>query len=237
MARSSANPLRWITPSQFVICLVLFFLPWVEIQCPMPKGGLNFNVGAPPQAGPPEFIWTGFVQQSGLQAATGGYSFVDPTLQKMYEAEKRNPTDKNAKADAKKDDPPPAPLLWLYLLAVIAGIAIGFAMPPGYVRKGALIGCCVLALVSAGGQAVIGFPIQTKIEEELKEDKGGGANLKLDSDMRPKTRLKIPFFLAVLFSLGALVTTLIEPMGTKPKSRRPRDEEELEEGEPYDPGF
>ncbi|MCI0704504.1 MAG: hypothetical protein L0241_25905 [Planctomycetia bacterium] len=38
MAKSSGfNLLRVITPSQLGICLILFFLPWIEIQCVPPK--------------------------------------------------------------------------------------------------------------------------------------------------------------------------------------------------------
>ena len=33
--------MKFLTPGQMAICLLLFFLPWVELQCPMPKGAMG----------------------------------------------------------------------------------------------------------------------------------------------------------------------------------------------------
>jgi hypothetical protein len=229
VATSRLNILRFVTPAQLVMCVILFFLPWTEIQCPMPAGGLNFDFNAPRKAGPPEIAWTGFVQQSGFQVATGTYSFVDTTLQRMFEAEK----------GAKKDDIPGAPLLWGYLIAVFVGVGLGFAMAPGKVRKCALVACCILALGSAGGQAAMGFPLKTKLDEEIKKDRGvagvlgpqrGNAKGNFGDDLEPRSALKIPFFLALLFALGALVTAVLEPTtpttsGSKPRGKYDFDDE------------
>jgi hypothetical protein len=222
-------PFRWITPSQLAICIILFFLPWVEIQCPMPKG-LDFN-NPNAQFDPKNIDWTPMVRQSGFQAATGNYSFVDPNLQKMTE---------QANTKDKKDDKPAAALLlWVFFLAVIAGTSIGFIVPSSSKKKGLLLVCCIVAFGTVGTQAAIGFPISSQTKNEMKRDKGQNnmpMGMGLKEDEMFKTSLKISFYLTLLFCLGATVTTLLESV-PKPrkKKRHTEEEDEASEDEPNQP--
>lgn len=217
--------MKFLTPGQMTICLILFFLPWVELQCPMPKGAMgamNAKPGAMPNLDSKDVVWTGFINQSGLQVATGKFSFSDSTMQQMVDA-KGGP--KGGK-DGKEDGPDKAPLLWVYLLAVLAAVGLGFALPSGPARKAALAGCCGLALLVAGGQAAMGFPIAKAMDEGSKGGaKGGGkANPMMDDmfdGLKPKVKYLFPFYLSLLLCVGGLVTALIEPApAAKPRKRR-----------------
>src|SRR5262245_8634180 len=121
MASSAANPLRWITPGQLVICIVLFFLPWIDIQCPVPDFN-NLKIGgAPPdpKAALKNASYTPLLSQTGLQAATGKYTIEEPLLRQQIEESKRAARNMGVQAQ-KEDEIKAAPLLWGYLGAVIA---------------------------------------------------------------------------------------------------------------------
>ncbi len=229
--------MKFATPGQLLICLVLFFLPWIEIQCPVPDLG-NMKIGEiqkDPQKKPSikDMTYSGFLTQSGFQAATGGYTISDPTMRQMVESSKKMAKEMGGKAGGAKaeDEIKSAPLLFLYPLAAIAGIIIGFVLPGGGAKKGMLIGCCALVLVAAGGQAAMGFPVEKDIKEQQSKKGGGGAgamNAELGGDVL-KTVYKFPFFLALLFAVGGIVTAVLEPAGTgkgKKKSKYDFDDEE-----------
>jgi F0F1-type ATP synthase assembly protein I len=230
MSKAAISPFRWITPSQLVICLILFFLPWVEIQCQMPR---DFNFKNPnAKFDPNDLVWTPVIHQSGLQVATGQYSFSDSEMQKeadQHADQKAKQKDQPIGQKAKqKDQPDAAPLLWVFLAAVVAGILIGFFVPSSAQKKGLLIVCCLVALGMAGGQAVIGFPITQQIKEQLKVDKDGNNGLQMETREMFKSSLKIPFYLTLLFCAGAIVTTLLEPVH-KPRKRQRIVEEDDDE--------
>ena len=225
------SPLRWITPSQLVICLILFFLPWIEIQCPMPKDFKNPNPNANMKFDPKDVDWTPFIRQSGWQAATGNYSLVDPTLQKMMDQQ----ADKKEK-EKEKDKPDMAPLLLIFLFVVIVGILVGFIFSPSPLKKGVLAGCCLLALATAGAQAAAGFPITKQIKEQSNRDAGKMGNLQLGTGEMLKSSLQISLYLTLLFTVGALVTTVLEPVRKPKKKKRVVIEEEDEEIEDEEEG-
>lgn len=242
--KPALSPLRFATPGQLVMCLLLFFLPWIEIQCPMPD--LN-KIQAEPgkKAAPPDpknMPYIPLISQSGFQAATGAYTFADPMIRQQMEQSKAmggglGKGGKDAKAGSDKDEPSGAPLLWLYLVAVVAGIAVGFVLQTGKVRKLVLIGCCVLALVAAGGQALIGFPITQKIREQptgMPGGRGGEGAPKLDPDDVMKTVYKIPFFLALALCVGGIITAAVTP-NSPSKPKRPVDDADDEDDDDQRP--
>ena len=101
----------------------------------------------------------------------------------------------------------------------------------------------------------MGFPLKAKLDEEVKKDRGlaGGfgpqrGNVKMNfgdvnrpgavtiDEPEPKSALRIPFFLALLFALGALVTAVLEPTtpttsGAKKRSKYDFDDEDDEDDE------
>jgi hypothetical protein len=220
------SALRFATPAQLLMCLVLFFLPWVEIQCPaIDLGDLQFKMPAngdvekQPAKKPEKY--TAFLTQTGLQAATGKYTFADSSVQQMMDQAK-----KMAPPGAKKEDEiKAAPLLFLVPIAALAGMVVGLAMPASGAKKGILIVCCALVIATAGGQAAMGFPVEKDIKKQQEEKGKQGAPPGLEGDAF-KTVYKVPFFLTLVFALGGLVTAAIEPATSAKKRRRYRSRDE-----------
>lgn len=229
MSSPPSSPLRWITPGQFAICIVLFFLPWIEIQCGVPDFANLGNLGKlnnPANGAKPEVkvvSWRPLMTQSGLEAATGEYTITDPDLRAMMDQGQKAAKQAGGPVVQSREDnkPKAAPLLWAYLLAAVVGVVVGLAMPTGTVRKLILVVCCAVALIAAGGQAAAGFPVEQDIKEQKKEQGKGEA----DEFLRAKYQM--PFYLALLFVVGALVTTLAEPATVV---RRPRQMYDFDEG-------
>ena len=223
-----------------MICVILIFLPWIEIQCPMPDLG-NPNVlgpvggDAPKKASTKDMKYTSLLTQSGLQIATGEYTMTDPTMRKMMEQAKE--LGKQAGGEQKEDKVKKAPLLWLYPIAAIGGIFAGFVMPGGGPRKAMLVICCALALLAVGGQAAMGFPVEKDIKEQQAKDQkqGGGAAVAIEGDVF-KTVYKFPFYLALILAFGGILTAAIEPenFGKKKRAEQPYEFDD-EVGEPLPP--
>jgi hypothetical protein len=213
------SPLKFLTPSQLVMCLILFFLPWVEVQCAFPKASASMQ--SLEKMDPADVVWAGVLQQSGIEITLGQVTYADQTKQASIE--------KSSKA-AKESGPGGAHLLWLYLLALLAGIGLGFALPVGKARKPALAGCCALALLVAGGQATMGLPVMKGLEAQA-EGMMGSKKDKESLDDIVRLKYKFPFYLSMFLLVGALGTALLEPGAATGPPPRPKDEEEPEEDE------
>lgn len=216
----SFNPLRLLASGQLFICLILFLLPWIEVQCVPTKPAVKdpdalFDV-APGMAGPRPFF-----TQSGLQIATGGYTVADPDLKRLMEAQK-NPqslppgvtVEKSAEKQQEIDG---APLLFLFPVAVLAGMVLGVVLPPGKARRLVLAGCCAGALGVVGLQAAIGFPaVQSLKEKQDAKKPAAGPPRTLEVDF--KTVWKFPLYLTLLLLVGAAGTAFVDG-GTKKKPK------------------
>jgi hypothetical protein len=235
------SALRFATPGQLLMCLILFFLPWIEVQCRVPDlKNTEDNQTA---------VWDGISSQSGFQAATGKQA-LKPAFRAAAKSEE------HLKAAEKAT---PAPILWAYLGAVIAGVVVGLACPPDGLRKAALVSCCVLALASVGSQTTMGFPVEKDWADEIKKQEAEQAKYQrladdiLELSGEPKqntpqetrsgtkptdalrTSYKAPFYLSLLFAIGALLSALFEPIRRAvAKPGEPRAEEGLEIGQPLD---
>ena len=234
-AKAALGVFRFLTPGQLAICLVLFFMPWVEVQCGMPGlGQMGANFGnpkaPPPKIAAKDLSYSPLMTQSGYQAAMGEYT-LDPSLQRMMDQSKQMAKGMGGevKGGMKEEKVKKAPVLFLFPAAALAGVVLGLVLPAGRARKFVLILCCGLALASAGTQAAIGFPITEEVKKDPEVGGGGkGKNADL-GDLKPddiiKTVYKAPFYLALLFALGGLVTTLVEP-NARPKPTRDAYEED-----------
>lgn len=232
MSKLTSSPLRWITPGQLAICVVLFFLPWIEIQCGVPDLGNLANPGNignfdnPAKAAKPDLkvtSWRPLFTQTGLEAATGEYTIADPDLRAFMDKGKQAARDAGVQPNARakgEDKPKTAPLLWGYLIAAVVGVVLGLILPSGGLRKVLLILCCAIALVAAGGQAAAGFPIEQDIKEQKGKAKGNDFGNPGGEEFI-RARYKIPFYLALLFATGALVTALAEPMRSAARTKKP----------------
>jgi len=240
-ARPATSVLRFVTPGQFAICLTLFFLPWIEVQCGLPNlnnlGGAKLggpNV-APPKISKDDLRYSSLITQSGFQAATGKYTVSNEMMKQMIdEAEQKAKNAGGEKEEVKK-----APVLFLFLGASIAGLVLGLALPLGRTRKFLLVLCGGLALASAGTQAAIGFPITEDVKKNPEMGGGNGNDQDLGG-LKPedviKTVYQIPFFLALLFATAAVVCAFLEPNGTAPARRRRYDDYDDDDA-PDDRGF
>jgi hypothetical protein len=225
--------LRLFTPIQLVACIGLFFLPWIEIQCPkLDLNGLDGKAGGGRKPDPRAESYTPFISQSGFQVATGDYTIQDGFTRMMMEQ-----GDKSGAPPKKEDEIPQAPLLFGFLVAVSFGAVLGFALTPGWARKIVLILCCIGALGVIGGQFAMGFPIEKAVREGKKKDaaRGGGGDFDRKSDVAPeeifKTVYKWPFYLSLALVLGAAFTALIEPGPPSPKRKRDRDRDAEEDSD------
>jgi hypothetical protein len=209
---------RLLTPGQFAICAVLFFLPWVEVQCQVPDlSGLQDGKARPraQKTGAKSGGWVPIFSQSGLEGATGEYTILDSNMRAMVEMSKQNGAKKGSDDEIK-----PAPILFGYLGAVVAGAVLGLVLPCGWARKGILLVVCAVAGGTVGWQASKGMPLAQGVQEVINKDRAKGAEN--DDGVKPeevmKTKYKVPFYLALALIATATLTVLVEPV-SRPKAK------------------
>jgi hypothetical protein len=242
------NPLRFLTPAQLVICLVLFFLPWIEMSCTLPpeatKGADKEELAEfRKKTGVDPTRPIGMINQSGLQIATGDSSLASD-FKRIEEKMKQEVGGAGGgfkmEKDPTKEKKETAPLLFAYPVALVA--AIVFALVPWVspARKFLAMGFCLAAFGVVGLQAAIGFPLDRELKKETEKMKnmggmfgpgggpGGGPNA---ADVF-KVRWKFPLYLSLLLVLGAAGTALLGdtvPARRPKKKRRYEDEDEAED--------
>jgi hypothetical protein len=183
---SSFSPLRLFTPIQLMFCLLLFFLPWIDIQCVIPAARLKNMSKQQLENHRTDYDWDpstpfSYASQSGFQIATGEAS-PGSDMRRALEKQKKlfgggdggqMATDPGVFAGRKKKGAT-APFLMLYPLAVLGGVIVGFVLGPGSARRITLLSVCLGALVLVGLHAVIGFPVERQIKELAENDSGMG---------------------------------------------------------------
>ena len=124
--------------------LVLFFLPWIDIQCSQKS----------------------FATQTGIQAIYGGGS---PSEDMKAFVEEQN--QKNSAASKKEDAMGYSPLVALALLAVIGAVAASFVdlRSSGEPRTNLVGILCAAALVLISAQMMIGFPVGKSLGKSMAE--------------------------------------------------------------------
>jgi hypothetical protein len=140
---------RFGSPAALLLALVLFPLPWVEVQCNRPIGDSGSRVLA---------------QQSGLQAAYGGYT------ENLFVQEARSGRATfSLPPGLRKQEVTVSKSGWmiLYALVLIGGVAAGLA-----VRRQALRAVLLLACSAAAGavlfiQARAGFPLEQAVPNNV----------------------------------------------------------------------
>jgi hypothetical protein len=257
-AAPSFSPLQLFAPIILLVCAVLFVLPWIEIQVVpppsevknMPKERVEMvkkEIGIDPTKP------IGIIAQSGFQIANGTASLGSDMKRVMDKMQEKLGTkmEKSPEAELneglKKEEGVSAPLLFLYPVVILGGIVLGCIPWAGIVRKILVASCCAAAIGIIGLQAVIGFPLETKIKEKSKDSRGGGmfafpgmggmggGGGKADSKEADPFRVawNIPLYLAFLLLLSAAGTAFLGPAGapTKYKKRRYDDDDEEDDGD------
>jgi hypothetical protein len=179
--------------------------------------------------------WRPLLSQTGFQAATGKYSFVDPEMQQLVEKGEKIKGQIGGSKENKEEKLDSALLLWGFVIAILAGTVFGLIMPSSLTKKGILILCCLVALGAVGAQTAIGFPI-SKQKDDMKGMGGNNnaAQLGLKPEDLMRTSYKIPFYLTFLFCVGAIATTLLEESPMPRKKKRHIEEDEVSDDEPPD---
>jgi hypothetical protein len=190
MAKSlSFSPLQLFTPIQLIFCLILFFLPWIDVQCVIPKDQLKDIPKEEIEKSKKEIGWDpttpfSMVTQSGLQIATGESSpgsDMQRVLDKMNKelGGKVAPKEKfdwdTDPATGKKTEKKGAPMLFVYAALLLAGIVIGFIPWAGWVRRIVLASVVGGAFMMLGLQALLGFPVEVEMRKKFQEASGAGA--------------------------------------------------------------
>jgi hypothetical protein len=146
-----------------LLALLLFPLPWVEIQCPAPnnliqKGTTRTwqrwrNDPLSPLRGESFSLFT----QSGAQAVAGSWSNAEPVPEDegAVDRMKRETFERNLNAH-----PNSAPWLALYPVLLLVGAAVGFWSPLGRRRRRIVAICAGAALLLALVPLVVGFPLE-----------------------------------------------------------------------------
>jgi hypothetical protein len=250
MAASSYRPFWWRfpSPSALLLLLIIGALPWIEVGCTGTEKDIeNLNKPGPGGQKPParlaedgRFI---FAIQNGYQTIWGGSSpgrdmaIIGRELEKEAKA-KGTPTGgtpkttkgPTAKEKNKDDEPGAAPLVAVYFVLILVAIGVGLAMPPGLWRSLAVGGTILLAAFLLLLQTLIGFPISTKLDKDMKKEGQvklfGGSG----SSWKPYTQLAVGYFLNwpfLLLPLGLLgIEELVAPRGKARTKRRRYDEED-----------
>ncbi len=195
---------RFGSPSTLLFALLLFPLPWIEIQCPSFMTGKNdichpsksASAPQPVETGPqtelPDWmgsIWLSLfgprrsvlISQSGFQGIGGWWSYGgDIDEDKPQAVRLRRELDVGMTG---------APLLGVYFGVLLLGCVAGFAMNPGRRRREVVAAAAAGALLLVAIQFWIGFPLddaygrvpwQTVLEEP-ERFKGDRTSLREDT--------------------------------------------------------
>ena len=237
-ARSTirSSPLRFITPGTFGMADLLFFLPWTDLSCNGPTGRMQI------------------VTQSGLQSAIGEASEGGGIARQREEQERMTGKKANNKLDLgelrreqiqkvgagnKDDGPEKAPMLWLYLVVLLAGSIVPAILAANRLRGGLVLGFAGFAVLLLLIQLLIGFPLASTAAEfntDTKKVGNVGKNIGMgEANMFGKMEMKcsyLPsFWITFLMLIGSGALGLVQVIqGGGPKTsrgrsnRRPRDD-------------
>jgi hypothetical protein len=182
-------PWRYGSPAGLLLALVLFPLPWIEVRCDRPiDNSVNRTL----------------VEQSGLQAAYGGYT-ESPT----FRTERARRPAQNAPAE---ESLPGAPLMVLYGLCLTGGLLCGITVRRRLLRLAGLVGSSALALVLLYLQAHRGFPLEQAVTSPSIRDATAEALLRsvVGQSGLVEVRYTVWFWLTVAAVAASLLAALVE---------------------------
>ncbi len=229
---------RFLSPGTFGVAVILFFLPWTDLSCNGPTGKMQM------------------ITQSGYQSAVGeaseGEGFAklreemgpQPGMPGMKAEVKLDANDFLKKIHQKgaeketADTTEKAPLLWLYLVLLVAGAVVPVVLPTAQIRGAIILGFVGFAVLLLVLQMVLGFPLANdaaKANSEMKQAgdmgrNGFGPGLKLGGKVEIKSSYLPSFWgtlLCLVASAGLGVVQVVQgrPQGGRgSRSRRPRDD-------------
>jgi hypothetical protein len=182
------------SPASMLLALCLFPLPWVQIQCSRPIGDSGTKVLA---------------EQSGLQAAYGGYT-ENPLFQHAEFERQRKSVIEEFKG--KERELPRSGWMILFPLLLVAGIIAGFRIRRQPLRSALLIACSALAGLVLFVQAYTGFPLERALPDRSAGSISLGEMIKIQTSSPTlfETHYTGWFWLTIVFVLGSLVASSAE---------------------------
>jgi hypothetical protein len=179
---------RFASPATLLVALLLFPLPWVQIQCDRPIGDSGTRT---------------LVEQSGLQAIYGGYS-ENPLLRNaQFERQRKSAQEELLQKDGTV---PRSPWLTLYPLLLVSGILAGLLVWSNPRRSMLLIGCSASAGLVLFLQAWIGFPLERALPRTVATQVGLGqrVGIEISAPTLLESRYTGWFWLTTVAVLGSL---------------------------------
>jgi hypothetical protein len=213
---------RLPTPSCLIVVLLLSLLPWIEVGC---ESKLDMNKQLEGFGGGKATLTPGFqggkqiiLTQSGVQVSYGGYS-KSGILADLPEGDGMGPGGAKSQPGGAKKDIEAAPLMFLFFVAVLAGIVIGFAMPPGRLRL-ILVGACVASavIVLLLQAMILGFPVANDVAKELKNPAPNQGGMMGDNAVTMFVRYTPAYWITWVVLIGSLVPLVLEEL-LAPKQR------------------
>jgi hypothetical protein len=150
---------RFVSPASLLLALVLFPLPWIDVRCDRPLGERGSRT---------------LVQQSGLQAAYGGYTEAPIPHTTQTDRERIEARVRAIRGELILSW---SPLMVAYPLVLLGGIVLGVRARRHQSRTAALVACCVAAGLLLWVEASWGFPLERAVRSVDVKGRVPGADV------------------------------------------------------------
>ncbi|MCI0459282.1 MAG: hypothetical protein L0Z62_20225 [Gemmataceae bacterium] len=194
---------RFGSPALLLVALLLFPLPWIEVRCDKPLGDHGTRTLA---------------EQSGLQAAYGGYSEAPLSHTARTERDRLE-----ARIRALQSEPTlsGSPLMVLYPLVLLGGSLFGLLTRRDRFRCAALVGCSLVAGLLLLLQASRGFPLDQAARTLDAKGRLAGVDLRIALSTSGLVEVHYTpwFWLSAIALGGALVAASAEWWFTRGRVR------------------
>jgi len=219
---------RFVSPTTLLFALILFPLPWIEIQCPgfLDSEKTTILKKRPEEKKVPEALqkptprlpdWFGRVlqglgphkailfQQSGLQAAIGSWSFGSEVNRESLQTARLS-----AEMDA---GTAPSWLMICYGIVLLIGVAGGYAVRSRHLRCAVIGICAAAALTLTVTERVAGFPLEDAFRHVRWQnvlDDTSKVPPTMDAVLKEDLRYTVWYFLAQGLLIVSLAVTGLE---------------------------
>jgi hypothetical protein len=177
-----------------LLALILFPLPWVQVQCNGPIGNSRNKI---------------LVEQSGLQMVYGGYSENPLLRDPQFQHQRRSVEEALSLKDRAL---PRSTWIILYALCLVSGILAGILVRRSALRSALLLGCIVSAGLMLLVQARFGFPLERALPDTVVKRVGLGETIGIEvsTGTMLETHYTGWFWLTVFAVLGSLAAECAE---------------------------
>lgn len=228
---------RFASPSMLLFALLLFPLPWIEIQCDEFFGKPNLLRQAGVPAPVADVLYPAkqvnvYYRQSGWQVARGTYTVVPVDNLSAEEAVRRQRFERELSASLQGSW-----LLAAYPLVLLSGAGIGMAVPLSRRRTLLVAAFALLALALVGIQVIEEFPLQQAYRElpweHIMSDAGAKrvAADEVEDMIHELIRFTSWFWLAHFFTLACLLLLVVEAW-LRRRARRALDRRAIQSPQP-----